>query len=95
MYFVGETHFNPITDEKFYWVKIGKATNLKQRMQNYNTHNPMLWRVDFSLDYDKEEYYHKRLNEVAIAKCNHNNEWFLVDKTTYLEMSEKGFKFFE
>ena len=95
LYFVGETHFNPITDEKFYWVKIGKAKNLKERMRSYNTHNPMLYRIDYSADYNKEEWYHNKLAEKAIAKCNHSEEWFLVDRKTYLEMCEKGFKFFE
>lgn len=95
LYFVGETHFNPFTDEKFYWVKIGRGVNLKNRLRDYDTHNPMLWRIDFSTKFEKEEWYHKKLNEVAIAKCNHNKEWFLVDRTTYLEMCEKGFKFFE
>lgn len=94
LYFIGETHFNPLTDEKFYWVKIGKAINLKDRMKSYNTHNPMMWRIDFNNEYDREEYYHSRLLEIAIAKCNHNEEWFLVDKNTYLAMCEKGFSFF-
>lgn len=95
LYFIGETHFNPITDEKYYWVKIGRATNLNRRMKDYNTHNPMLWRIDFSENYDKEKYYHLKLNDVAIASCNHNEEWFLVDKNTYLEMCEKGFSYFD
>ena len=94
LYFIGETHFNPITDEKYYWVKVGKASNLKNRMKSYNTHNPMMWRIGFNNEYDKEEYYHEQLQKVAIAKCNHNEEWFLVDRITYLEMCEKGFSYF-
>lgn len=95
LYFIGETHFNPLTDEKFYWVKIDKARNIHDRLLSYNTHNPMLWRIDFSKDFDKETWYHEKLDEVAIAKCNHSEEWFLVDRTTYLRMCEEGFKFFE
>ena len=94
LYFVGETHFNPMTDEKFYWVKIGKAKNLKDRMKSYNTHNPMLYRIDWSDEYEKETDYQIKLMEKAIAKCNHNSEWFLVDKETYLEMCDKGFSYF-
>ena len=94
LYFVGETHFNPLTNEKFYWVKIGKATNLKNRMKGYNVSNPMLYRIDFSNEYDKEEEYHVKLMEKAIAKCNHNTEWFLVSEENYLEMCEKGFNYF-
>lgn len=94
LYFVGETHFNPLTDEKYYWVKIGKAANLAERMRTYNTHNPMLFRIDYSSEYEKEEYYHVKLIEKAIARCNHNEEWFLVDRETYLGMCEKGFSYF-
>ena len=94
LYFIGEVHYDPITEDKFYWVKIGKATDLNNRMKNYNTHNPMLYRFGFSDEYDKEEDYHIKLMEKAIAKCNHNDEWFLVDRNTYLEMSEKGFNYF-
>lgn len=94
LYFIGETHFNPKTDEKYYWVKVGKARSLKNRMKQYNTCNPMLWRIGFSKEYDKEEHYHQLLANVAIAKCNHNEEWFLVNRETYLEMCEKGFSYF-
>lgn len=95
LYFIGETHFNPITHEEFYWVKIGKSTNLKKRMNQYNTCCPMLWRIDTSFDYDKEEYYHNRLYRECVATCNHNEEWFMVDRETYLEMCEKGFAYFD
>ena len=94
LYFIGETHFNPLTHEEFYWVKIGKAVDLAQRMREYNTHCPMLWRIDFSRDYYNEAYYHQRLKEICIASCNHNREWFLVDKETYFNMCELGFRYF-
>lgn len=95
LYFIGETHFNPITKEEYYWVKIGKARNIEARLKEYNTTNPMLWRIAFNLhDYDKEKSYHKKLEKVCLNKCNHNEEWFLVDKDTYLAMCEKGFDFF-
>ena len=94
LYFVGETHFNPFTKEEFYWVKIGRANNIHERMKQYNTCNPMLFRIDYSHDYEREAYYHERLRMKSIAVCNHNLEWFLVDRNTYLEMCEKGFSYF-
>ena len=94
LYFIGETHFNPITHEEFYWVKIGKAVNLRNRMRQYNTHCPMLWRIDFSGDYAYENVYHIWLRQHCIAACNHNEEWFMVDRDTYLAMCEKGFAYF-
>ena len=99
LYFLGETHFNPFTHEEFYWVKIGLSTNLKRRMKEYDTHCPMLWRIGYILaDNDclerEEEWYHDKIKEVGIATCNHNEEWFLVDRNTYLEMCAKGFNYF-
>jgi hypothetical protein len=95
LYFLGETHFNPMTNEKFYWVKIGKAINLRNRLHQYNTCNPMLWRIDFLLHAeDREKHYHSELEKIAIAKCNHNQEWFMVDEKTYLELCNKGFNYF-
>lgn len=95
LYFIGETHFNPYTREEFYWVKIGMSTKLNRRMKEYDTHNPMLWRIDYKIGSAAEErIYHQQLGQKAIAKCNHNDEWFLVDRNTYLAMCEKGFSYF-
>lgn len=96
LYFIGETHFNPYTKEEFYWVKIGKSSNLAKRMKQYNTCCPMLWRIDFEIDAEElEGHYHNWLYEHCEAICNHNEEWFLVNRETYLEMCEKGFAYFD
>lgn len=96
LYFIGETHFNPITDQKYYCVKIGRASNIANRMKQYNTHNPMLWRIDYAIDEENfEAYYQSMLTHVALARCSHNAEWFFVDKVTYLEMCAKGFHYFD
>ena len=96
LYFIGETHFNPATDEKYYWVKIGESDNLRKRMNHYNTSNPMLWRIGYKVGCNNEEKaYHERLRAVAVAKGVRNDEWFLVDRDTYLAMCEKGFRYFE
>ena len=91
LYFIGETHFNPRTMMLYYWVKIGLSINLRKRMKQYDTHCPMLWRIDFKTDLEfdleiEEEHYHDKLKEIATACCNHNEEWFLVDRETYLAM---------
>lgn len=93
LYFLGMVNTNPITNETFYWVKIGYAKNILSRMRNYNTHCPMLWHIDYT-DNENEFYYHAQLTHYAINRCNHNDEWFMVDKITYLQMCEKGFEFF-
>ena len=95
LYFLGETHFNPFTKEEYYWVKIGSSSNLRKRLRVYNTCNPMCFRIGFLENKESEEItYHNLLTEIALAKCNHNEEWFMVDRETYLEMCEKGFNFF-
>lgn len=96
LYFVGQTHFNPITKEEFYWVKIGKASNIANRMAGYRTSCPMLYHIDYRKGSQKaEKVYHILLKSKSIAKCNHNKEWFMVDRETYLEMCEKGFSYFD
>lgn len=94
LYFLGMVNMNPNTKEIFYWVKIGIANDLYKRMGAYNTHCPMLWHIDYLYD-DNELYYHAQLAKYALARCNHNTEWFMVDEKTYFEMCQKGFKFFE
>ena len=99
LYFIGETHFNPITNEKFYWVKIGKASNIRERLRKYNTHCPMLYRIDFKKCSNNdvsqlEKGYQAAIKSVALASNNHNKEWFLVDEKTYLTMCDKGFAYF-
>lgn len=94
LYFLGMVNVNPMTNEIFYWVKVGYASNILSRMRNYNSHCPMLWHIDYTGE-TNEEYYHQQLRKVALATCNHNDEWFMVDRETYLAMCDKGFRYFE
>lgn len=86
---------------KYYWVKIGLSSNLFQRMREYNTHCPMLWRIDYKVysnnkDLEnKEHYYHLKLRELATAQAANAEEWFLVDEKTYNELCNKGFSYFD
>ena len=101
LYLVGETHFNPTNMDLFYCVKVGKAINIKKRLNDYNTHCPMLYRIDFKrydterLAFQGESYYQEKLKKVAIASNNHNQEWVFVDRETYLEICKKGFRYFD
>ena len=86
---------------KYYWVKVGLSSNLAQRMREYNTHCPMLWRIDYKVynsnkDLEnKEHYYHLKLRELAMAQAANAEEWFLVDEKTYNELCDKGFSYFD
>ena len=96
LYLVGSTRFNPYTDEKFYLVKIGKSNrSLSERMREYNTHNPLMWRIDFRRNPNLEQRYQAKLKKVAIASIGHCNEWYAVDRETYLAICEKGFSYFD
>lgn len=97
LYFIGNTVFNPITHQEFYWVKVGMtAQTLQKRLRQYNTSNPMMWRIDYKENAeDEESYYHARLNSVCIATNGHSDEWFLVNRETYFEMCNKGFHYFD
>lgn len=94
LYFLGDSRWNPKLKRPEFWVKIGKSLNLRKRMRNYNTCCPVVWHIDFNDEYANEEYYHERLLNICTAKCNHNNEWFMVDEQTYNEMCKKGFTYF-
>ena len=99
LYLVGNTNFNPFTKEEFYWIKVGKTTDLKKRMKSYATHNPMLWRADYlkvsseHLDFS-EQICHHILNKYGTRDKN-SNEWFEVPREIYLAICAKGFSFFE
>lgn len=94
LYFLGEVSFDPETAYVLYWVKIGYSSDLKSRLRNYDTHCPTTWRIDFSTDAELEHHYHKLLGACCIDRAAGNDEWFRVDRETYLEMCEKGFSYF-
>ena len=94
LYFLGMVNTNPITNETFYWVKIGFASDIHKRMGAYNTHCPMYWHIDFLQGNAQELEFQRKLERFAIASCYHNVEWYQVDKQTYLEMCDKGFSYF-
>ena len=95
LYFVGQCVFNPYTDEKFYWVKIGRGANLNSRLNQYNTCTPALWRIGYLEDYEAESKYHALLKSLCLNTHSHSREWFRVDRETYLEMCDKGFSYFD
>ena len=97
LYFISQVHFNPITNEKYYWVKIGLSKNIHSRFASYKTCCPMLYKIDFLLcnDYVKREsLYHRELEHFALSRNQNNAEWWQVDEDTYLTMCKKGFDYF-
>ena len=98
LYLVAETGVNPYTNKICYAVKVGKSNSISERMRQYNTCAPFCWRVDYLVGHDayvSEHNYHAKLHCISKGICPHNDEWFYVDRITYLKICEKGFKFFE
>lgn len=98
LYFVGHTAFNPITNQEYYWVKIGMSTNLQQRLKTYGTYTPSLYIIDYKITSDyacEESLYHLLLSQVALYQNQNSVEWWLVDKETYLQMCYKKFDYFD
>ena len=49
LYLLGNTVFNPITNEQFYMVKVGMSANLYDRMKGYMTNNPMVFHIAYKI----------------------------------------------
>lgn len=98
LYFIGMAGFNPLTDERYYLVKVGCAMNIRKRIKQYLTHNPMIYHNNIILpiseaDYPKmtvmEDNCHRYLKKCAYAKAAGSKEWFYVSRETYLQLCEK------
>ena len=97
LYFIGMCGFNPITEERYYLVKVGESENVKKRIKQYLGMNPMIYNNGNILPLPNESYIrrskmetncHEFLNKVSYAKAANANEWFYVTKEKYLELCE-------
>lgn len=93
LYMLGQTTFNPITNEKRYWVKVGLTSNGLSRLSSYLTHSADIYFIDwYPLDKeylsDNEVNCHGQLGQVA---QKNRTEWFKVSEKFYLDICEKGF----
>jgi hypothetical protein len=99
LYFYGNTAFNPETNEVQFWVKIGVSTNLYNRAKAYCTCNPSTYVIGYKTIadtscYRQEHEYHQLLSRIALFQNQNSEEWWMVDRETYLAMCEKSFDFF-
>lgn len=94
LYLLGQTFFNPITDEKFYWIKPGTASDLKRRRRDYSTHTAMIQDIDYYIGNElTESGCHRKLKAIALHR--HADEWFSVSREDYLAICEQGFNWFK
>ena len=100
LYCISNTLFNPITEEKFYAVKVGVSKNLTQRMKSYRTTNPMVYHIDFWVEDNSkdaemlERICHAKMIELGFVRLKDAYEWFLVDAKTYILICDLGFQYF-
>lgn len=99
VYFIGTTTFNPYTNEKQFWVKVGMTNDtIKKRLRTYDTHSPAIHHIDYFPCENAlrvESKYHTILEKISLGRSERSWEWWLVDETTYLKMSDMGFCYFE
>lgn len=94
LYLIGQTFFNPITDEKYYWIKVGEASDLKRRRREYNTTTAMIWDIGYYTGNDlTESGCHEKLKEICLHR--HVDEWFSISREDYLKICEIGFDWFK
>lgn len=94
LYLIGQTFFNPITDEKYYWIKVGEASDLKRRRREYNTTTAMIWDIGYYTGNDlTESGCHEKLKEICLHR--HADEWFSIPREDYLKICEIGFDWFK
>lgn len=86
LYFIGMIGINP-DGRKYYLVKVGSSENVKNRLRQYATYNPMLYIGGIVLG-DGEDNAHNYLANRAIALAQNAREWFYVDEVTYFELCE-------
>jgi len=93
LYFLGMIGRNP-AGEDFYLVKIGCASNIKERVNQYRSYNPMIYHNNIIYCPDgvdlraAEKEAHKALADIALARAAHAMEWFYVDKETYFKLCD-------
>ena len=107
VYMIGQTAFNPNTNEKFYRIKVGCSSDVKKRLNQYKTYNPFMFYIDkvskeknriTAEDTEKirnmELLFH-RLMELFLKLQNDNHtEWYTVCEEDYMDFCEKGFEKF-
>lgn len=95
VYLLGDTAFNPHTNEQFYYLKVGRGINLKTRIAQYKTYSPTTWHIDtFSTtnSVETEKKCHQILS--MLGKKVNGTEWFEVSRKHYLEICKQGFQWF-
>lgn len=89
VYFLGMIGTNP-DGKNYYLVKIGSSENIRIRVRQYATYNPMIYIGGYCLTEkaNAEENSHAYLRKKAYAVALHTDEWYYVNEETYYELCE-------
>ena len=91
LYFIAMMAHNP-EGENFYLVKIGQAEDIGTRMQQYASHNPMIYHNNCSLYINHgsmneyERNCHMFLKTMAYARAQNALEWYYVTEENYFTL---------
>jgi hypothetical protein len=100
LYLVSNACYNPISKNTVYVIKIGIASDISKRMEQYKSTNPMLNHIDFFYGFSKEQgraiekVYHKLMRELSYKQIEGTAEWFEVEESKYFNILNKGFGYF-
>ena len=89
VYFLGMIGTNP-DGKTYYLVKIGSSDNIRTRVRQYATYNPMIYIGGYCVidKSDAETLCHRYLRDNAYAVALHTDEWYYVDEKTYYELCD-------
>ena len=89
VYFLGMIGTNP-NGKSYYLVKIGSSDNIRTRVRQYATYNPMIYIGGYCVTdkEDAETNCHAYLRDNAYAVAMHADEWFYVEEETYYELCD-------
>lgn len=98
VYLLGQCSFNPYTNAKQFWVKVGKAKDIYKRMKSgYTTACPctaLLDTFETKRESDVESLCQILLKLNSLGKCQNNSEWWLVSEEVYKKISQEKFEYF-
>ena len=98
LYMLGQIICNPENpEEQFFLIKVGKSTNLKQRIRSYEGANPFAKCISYiklpKSQIDKAEVKaHVLLGNMKGTRCN-GTEWYAMSEHHYIQFLKFGFSY--
>ena len=78
LYLIGSVHANPYTNEIQYWVKVGRADDIANRLGQYDTYSPGIHHIDYLIG---AMYYNNEKNKSKVLPVILNVVFTLISAT--------------